>query len=233
MACAFGARIASPHTRSTLGMGCRTKCPAAFTLTLHQAFFVHLFHPLGNAYCVSHIRIFIEFLWRFIVKSLDLSKLNVNFWEMHLSWIWWFGPLISAFGELSQVHHKFWGQENKTKQKFSWAVVAHRTSGGPSAQEAEAAGSMVQVPAVRIHREMLSWNKKMFEVWNIARPCLKQRGCWEECVLCIIRKTIPFEVPLCEYDVSPKWVCAQKAWSPHGGTIRGWLDNFNNGWMDH
>lgn len=61
MACAFGARIASPRTRSTLGTGCRTKCPAAFTLTLLQAFFVHLFHPLGNAYCMSYIRIFLEF----------------------------------------------------------------------------------------------------------------------------------------------------------------------------
>lgn len=72
---------------------------------------------------------------------------------MHLSWIWLFGPLISAFGELSQVHHNF----EARKKKFSWAVVAHRTSGGLSAQEAEAAGSTVQVPAqVRLHRETLS-----------------------------------------------------------------------------
>lgn len=60
------------------------------------------------------------------------------------------------------MHHNF----EARKKKFSWAVVAHRTSGGPSAQEAEAAGSAVQVPAQSGYTEKhyLETKKKMFEV---------------------------------------------------------------------
>lgn len=77
------------------------------------------------------------------------------------------------------MHHNFEARK-KTKQKFSWAVVVHRTSGGPSAQEAEAAGSTVQVPAQSGYTEKhcLETRKCLRSGWNMARPCLKQRGCW-------------------------------------------------------